>query len=79
MSPPPILTIGHSTRPIDEFIALLRAHGVQHVLDVRTVPKSRRNPQFARDALAGSLSAAPDRGSYPATPFGCTIVFWTNT
>ena len=58
MSPPPILTIGHSTRPIDEFIALLRAHGVQHVLDVRTVPKSRRNPQFARDALAASLSAA---------------------
>ena len=53
-----VLTVGHSTRPIDDFIALLKAHGVERVVDVRTVPKSRRNPQFGQDALPGSLAAA---------------------
>jgi uncharacterized protein (DUF488 family) len=53
-----LLTVGHSTRPIDEFIQLLKAHGVERVVDVRTVPKSRRNPQFGQDALRGSLQAA---------------------
>jgi uncharacterized protein (DUF488 family) len=52
-----VLTIGHSTRPIDEFIALLKAHGVERVVDVRTVPKSRRNPQFGQDLLPASLEA----------------------
>ena len=52
-----ILTIGHSTRSIEEFIDLLQAHGVTLVVDVRTVPRSRRNPQFNRDALPQSLSA----------------------
>jgi uncharacterized protein (DUF488 family) len=52
-----VLTVGHSTRPIDEFVALLRAHGVQRVVDVRTVPRSRRNPQFGQDVLPGSLQA----------------------
>jgi uncharacterized protein (DUF488 family) len=42
----PVFTIGHSTRPIDEFIAMLGAHGVEHLLDVRTVPRSKFNPQF---------------------------------
>lgn len=51
-----IFTIGHSTRPIDEFITLLRVHGVQRVLDVRTIAKSRHNPQFAEPELAASLS-----------------------
>jgi uncharacterized protein (DUF488 family) len=50
-----ILTIGHSTRPLDTFIGLLRAHGVQRVVDVRTVPRSRRNPQFSRETLSGKL------------------------
>ena len=54
----PVLTVGHSTRPIDEFIGLLAAHGVQRLLDVRTVPKSRHNPQFNGDALRESLSSA---------------------
>ena len=54
----PVLTVGHSTRPIDEFIGLLTGHGVQRLLDVRTVPKSRHNPQFNGDALAESLAAA---------------------
>lgn len=54
----PIFTVGHSTRPIDEFIALLTAHGIQLLVDVRTVPRSRHNPQFNRDALPDSLGAA---------------------
>jgi uncharacterized protein (DUF488 family) len=51
-------TIGHSTRALDEFIALLRAHGVRQLADVRTVPKSRRHPHFALDALSQSLPGA---------------------
>ena len=53
-----VLTIGHSTRPIDEFIAMLAGHRVQHLLDIRTVPRSRHNPQFNRDTLPKSLQAA---------------------
>jgi uncharacterized protein (DUF488 family) len=55
MSIPVILTIGHSTRTIEDFTDLLRAHGVQLVVDIRTVPRSRRNPQFNEDTLAASL------------------------
>jgi hypothetical protein len=51
----PILTIGHSTRPIDEFIELVRQHGVERLVDIRTIPRSRRNPQFNSEALAKSL------------------------
>lgn len=57
-SPPKLLTIGHSTRPIEVFIRLLKAHGATRVADVRTVPRSRHNPQFNRDTLPGSLEAA---------------------
>ncbi|TMQ30796.1 MAG: DUF488 domain-containing protein, partial [Nitrospirae bacterium] len=39
-------TLGHSTRQIDEFIGLLRAHQISFLVDVRTVPRSRYNPQF---------------------------------
>jgi len=53
-----IYTIGHSTRSLDDFIALLRAHEVARIADVRTVPKSRRHPHFAGDALGASLPAA---------------------
>lgn len=53
-----IFTIGHSTRPIEEFINLLQAHGVEQLIDIRTVPRSRRNPQFNREALPQSLAAA---------------------
>lgn len=53
-----IYTVGHSTRSAEEFIALLQAHGVRQVADVRTVPKSRRNPQFWSDALEASLAEA---------------------
>ncbi|KXK30004.1 MAG: hypothetical protein UZ01_01788 [Candidatus Brocadia sinica] len=53
-----VLTIGHSTHTLDVFIKLLQAHGVKHVIDVRTVPRSRRNPQFNRETLPNSLKAA---------------------
>lgn len=53
-----VCTIGHSNRPIEEFIALLRQNGVECLLDVRTVPKSRHNPQFGQDQLPVSLAAA---------------------
>lgn len=52
-----ILTIGHSTRAADEFLALLEAHGVAGLADVRTVPRSRRHPQFSADTLAAFLAA----------------------
>lgn len=53
-----VLTIGHSTRSIEEFIRLLQAHGVECVVDVRTIPRSRHNPQFNADALPVSLKKA---------------------
>jgi uncharacterized protein (DUF488 family) len=53
-----VFTIGHSTRPIDEFIDLLTEHGVQRLIDVRTIPKSRHNPQFGREQLSASLERA---------------------
>jgi len=52
---PTIWTIGHSTRSIDEFIGFLRAHEIQLLVDVRTIPRSRHNPQFNTDTLALSL------------------------
>lgn len=51
-------TIGHSTKPIDEFLALLAIHGIQRLVDVRTVPRSRHNPQFDCQALAKHLTEA---------------------
>jgi uncharacterized protein (DUF488 family) len=50
-----IYTIGHSNRSIEEFVELLRAHGVERVADVRTIPRSRHNPQFNRESLSRSL------------------------
>jgi uncharacterized protein (DUF488 family) len=55
---PVVLTIGHSTRTLEEFIGLLQAHGATRVVDVRTVPRSRYNPQFNKDSLPGSLKKA---------------------
>jgi uncharacterized protein (DUF488 family) len=54
-------TIGHSTRPIGEFIELLQTQGIRQILDIRTIPKSRHNPQFNSDALEASLRAAKIR------------------
>jgi hypothetical protein len=55
---PRVRTVGHSTRTLEELIALLRAHGVARLVDVRTVPRSRHNPQFNRDTLPEALRAA---------------------
>ena len=53
-----IYTVGHSTRPIEDFIALLAAHGVGQLIDIRTIPRSRTNPQFNRDTLPKTLERA---------------------
>ena len=53
-----ILTLGHSTLPIEKFLALLAAYGIERVIDVRTVPRSRHNPQFNEDDLAAALKEA---------------------
>lgn len=53
----PCFTIGHSTRSIDDFIDLLRQAEVQRIVDVRTVPRSRTNPQYNGDVLPQTLSA----------------------
>jgi len=50
-----VFTIGHSTRTMAEFIKVLKAHRVQRVVDVRTNPRSRHNPQFGRGRLAAAL------------------------
>jgi uncharacterized protein (DUF488 family) len=52
---PLVMTLGHSTRTIEEFIHLLRAHGATRVVDVRTVPRSAHNPQFNKASLARYL------------------------
>jgi uncharacterized protein (DUF488 family) len=53
-----IWTIGHSTRSLDEFVALLRQYRLEAIADVRRFPASRRHPQFSQDALEGSLAKA---------------------
>ena len=53
-----IFTIGHSTHPLDEFIAMLQGHEVTLVADVRTVPRSRHNPQFNQHSLPNALKDA---------------------
>ncbi|HLI12339.1 MAG TPA: DUF488 domain-containing protein [Alphaproteobacteria bacterium] len=57
-SAPLVLTIGHSTRSLEALIAMLRAHGVRRLVDVRTIPRSRHNPQYNADHLAEALPAA---------------------
>jgi uncharacterized protein (DUF488 family) len=54
-----VYTVGHSTRGLDEFLTILKAHGVRAVADVRRYPRSRKFPHFNDDALAGAL---PERG-----------------
>ena len=53
-----VLTVGHSTRPIAEFLDILKAHHVSQIVDVRAIPRSRTNPQFNREVLAESLAQA---------------------
>jgi|SRR5579859_4154834 len=51
-----VYTLGHSTHPIQEFLAILKKYGIQELVDIRTVPKSRHNPQFNLDLLADVLT-----------------------
>ena len=52
-----VFTVGHSTHAVDAFVGLLRPHGVRAIADVRTIPRSRRHPQFNAEALAAVLEA----------------------
>jgi uncharacterized protein (DUF488 family) len=52
-----LFTVGHSTRPITEFTALLAAYGIEMLIDIRTMPRSRYNPQFNGEALEAALAA----------------------
>ncbi len=80
-----VFTIGHSTRPLTELIELLRAHGVTQVVDVRTVPRSRRNPQFSQETLPQALQDAgigyihlPDLGGLRHTRADSPNKAWRN-
>jgi uncharacterized protein (DUF488 family) len=53
-----VFTIGHGTRPVDELVDCLRGVGVGTLVDIRRFPGSRRNPQFNKEALAGTLAGA---------------------
>jgi uncharacterized protein (DUF488 family) len=50
-----VFTIGHSTRGFEEFVGILRAYGIRQLIDVRTIPRSRHNPQFNMDTLGRAL------------------------
>jgi uncharacterized protein (DUF488 family) len=52
---PIIFTVGHSTRSFEELVAILRAHGVERLVDVRTIPRSRHNPQFNHETFSKAL------------------------
>jgi uncharacterized protein (DUF488 family) len=84
----PFFTIGHSTRPTEEFVTLLKDAHFKLVVDVRTVPRSRTNPQFNREALPASLAAhgivyehlaalGGRRGKQPGVPSNVNA-FWDN-
>jgi uncharacterized protein (DUF488 family) len=53
-----VFTVGHSTLPIERFVVLLNTYGIERLADIRTVPRSRHNPQFNGDALPNSLAAS---------------------
>lgn len=83
--PTAIYTVGHSTRSQAEFIALLAGHGVRELGDVRTMPRSRHNPQFNSEALATALAAAdigyvhlPDLGGLRHTTPASMNLGWRN-
>jgi len=53
-----VFALGHSTRPIEKFVLMLRAHSIATLVDIRTVPKSKHNPQFDGDSLRATLTDA---------------------
>jgi uncharacterized protein (DUF488 family) len=50
-----VYTVGHSTHQLDEFVEMLRAHCIERLVDIRTIPRSRHNPQFNHDTLGKYL------------------------
>lgn len=83
-----VFTIGHSTHPIDEFIRMVARNGVKTLADVRTVPRSRHNPQFEEHALAAAMPEAgirylrlPELGGLRHTPVTVESIngAWRNT
>lgn len=56
MSDLTVWTVGHSTRELDELVGLLREHGITRLVDIRTVPGSRHNPQYGQEALRAGLA-----------------------
>src|SRR6185436_10462544 len=81
-----IYTIGHSTRPAEVFVSMLLAHGVKTLVDVRTIPKSRHNPQFNGDALEATLAQSgiryvhePDLGGLRKPRPDSMNLAWRNT
>ena len=84
----PFFTIGHSNRTLEDFVALLTGPGIDRVVDIRTVPKSRTNPQFNKDTLPDALAIAGIsyehiadlgglRGKARSVPASVNA-FWTN-
>jgi len=71
-------TIGHSTRSIDEFVGLLRPEDVRLVVDVRTIPRSRSNPQYNSEEFAKALSKYQIQYERIATLGGCAGASWTS-
>jgi uncharacterized protein (DUF488 family) len=61
-----VFTVGHSTLPIEDFVALLKTYEIETLVDIRTVPRSRRNPQFNTESLPQAL--APHGIQYVALP-----------
>jgi len=81
-----IYTVGHSTRPSEVFVGLLTAHGIQTLVDVRSIPRSRHNPQYNGDALAATLAEhaiayvhAPDLGGLRKPRPDSINLGWRNT
>lgn len=83
-----IYTVGHSTRTLDDFVQLMRSFGVESVIDIRTVPRSRRNPQYNLDVLPEllaehgishhQLASLGGLRKKSATISGETNAFWEN-
>ena len=85
-APKTIWTIGHSTRPIGEFLSLLAEFRIEVIADVRSFPGSRKNPQYGKDALAASLTAEaigyhwlPALGGRRRASLDSPNIAWRNT
>jgi uncharacterized protein (DUF488 family) len=85
VAPGVLWTVGHATRALAEIIALLAEHGIERLVDVRTIPRSRHNPQFNRDTFPDALAAAriayvhmPGLGGLRRPRPGSTNTGWRN-